>query len=199
MSHGKHLQTEETVLRVLSHHFQSILICTQSSRQAIQIIHASPTWCMKRNYNYKINVKQTKKNIKVTYTFLFLPSIKLVMQQIHNRWNLVRVRICDLVVGMLYMWLDSIQSNSYTSDQMMRWELYSSNLVDMNWMINKNYESGVRNNMSPIGEKGAYDLNLLLSEVEVWTIMTSDAPSYVTGWVLSHNVRNNTNDRNEWI
>jgi len=34
-------------------------------------------------------------------------------------------------------------------------------------MINENYESGVRYNMSPIGEQGAYDLNLLLPAVEV--------------------------------
>jgi len=33
-------------------------------------------------------------------------------------------------------------------------------------IFNENYESGVRKNMSPIGEQGAYDLNLLLPEVE---------------------------------
>jgi hypothetical protein len=50
--------------------------------------------------------------------------------------------------------------------------------------------------MAQIGEQGAYDLNLLLPEVEVWTNIWSDAPSHVTDWALSHNVRKTQMTRN---
>ena len=90
---------------------------------------------------------------------------------------------------------------------MIWWELYSSNLFEVNWMINKKLWErsqkehgtnwGTRNNMEPIGEQGAYDLNLLLPEVEVWTNIWSDAPSHVTDWALSHNVRKTQVTRNE--
>ena len=53
-------------------------------------------------------------------------------------------------------------------------ELYSTKLVEVNWMMNEKKQHDTNR------EQGAYYMNLLLPEVEVGTNIQSDTQSHVT-------------------